>query len=159
MYFDNCNNLDELKKAYKRLALKNHPDMGGDVETMKAINAEYDRMFNILKNENSSTRKDATTTETAADFKEIIEKLIKIPEIEVELCGSWLWITGNTKPVKEQLKEAGCKWAHKKQKWFWRADNKKCGWSKGSQSMETIRAKYGSETVLKTGRRVALAGA
>ena len=29
-YFVNCKNLDELKKAYKAAAMKNHPDMGGD---------------------------------------------------------------------------------------------------------------------------------
>lgn len=26
-YFVNCKNLDELKKAYKAAAMKNHPDM------------------------------------------------------------------------------------------------------------------------------------
>lgn len=33
-YFVNCKNLDELKKAYKAAAMKNHPDMGGDTATM-----------------------------------------------------------------------------------------------------------------------------
>lgn len=35
-YFVNCKNLDELKKAYKAAAMKNHPDMGGDTATMQA---------------------------------------------------------------------------------------------------------------------------
>ncbi len=38
-YFVNCRNLDELKKAYKAAAMKNHPDKGGDTATMQAINA------------------------------------------------------------------------------------------------------------------------
>ena len=38
-YFANIKTLEELKKEYKRLALENHPDRGGDVEVMKARNA------------------------------------------------------------------------------------------------------------------------
>ena len=35
--FAACKTLDELKKAYKAAALKNHPDLGGDTATMQAI--------------------------------------------------------------------------------------------------------------------------
>ena len=33
-YFTNCKTLDELKAEYRRLAMANHPDRGGDMETM-----------------------------------------------------------------------------------------------------------------------------
>ena len=48
-YFTNINTLDELKAAYRRLSLKHHPDCGGDEETMKAINAEHDELFEAQK--------------------------------------------------------------------------------------------------------------
>lgn len=32
----------DVKKAYRRLAILNHPDRGGSVETMKKINAAYE---------------------------------------------------------------------------------------------------------------------
>jgi curved DNA-binding protein CbpA len=38
-YFKNISSLDDLKAQYRALALANHPDMGGDAETMKAINS------------------------------------------------------------------------------------------------------------------------
>ena len=37
MFFERCRTLAELKAEYKRLAMLHHPDMGGDLETMKAV--------------------------------------------------------------------------------------------------------------------------
>lgn len=34
-YFKDCNSLDEARKTYYRLAMKFHPDKGGDVELFK----------------------------------------------------------------------------------------------------------------------------
>lgn len=48
-YFAQCKNLEELKKEFRRLAMIHHPDRGGNVETMKEINNEYDMMFPVLK--------------------------------------------------------------------------------------------------------------
>ncbi len=48
-----------MKKEYKRLAMKHHPDInGGSEKDMKEINAEYDSLFATLKNvhQNSSRR-------------------------------------------------------------------------------------------------------
>ena len=47
-YFKNVKNVEDLKTAYKKLARKNHPDMGGDIEVMKAINNEFDMLVAIL---------------------------------------------------------------------------------------------------------------
>lgn len=46
-YFSSCENLDEHRAEYRRLIKINHPDVGGDAETMKAINNAYDlRLMN-----------------------------------------------------------------------------------------------------------------
>ena len=42
-YFAGINDLTTLKSEYKRLALENHPDRGGDTAVMQAINADYVR--------------------------------------------------------------------------------------------------------------------
>ena len=56
-YFKNIETLEQLRKAYKDLLKKHHPDNGGSEETMKAINVEYEQLFKILKNrhENKAT--------------------------------------------------------------------------------------------------------
>lgn len=40
-YFKNISSVNELRKEYRILAIKNHPDKGGDTEIMQNINAEF----------------------------------------------------------------------------------------------------------------------
>lgn len=56
-YFKNVRSYKELKETYRDLLKKNHPDNGGNLETMQEINQEYDIAFRIWKN------KDQTITE------------------------------------------------------------------------------------------------
>lgn len=150
-WFKNINNLDELKKAYRRLAMQHHPDMGGDLETMKEINNEHDELFELLKAEQNrradadTTGRTYHTTETASEFRAIIDYLLRLDGLEVELCGSWLWIGGNTKAHKEQLKAAGCRWSNNKKLWYWHHKEDGSRWHRGSKSINQIRSKYGSQ--------------
>ena len=41
--------IDEIKKSYKKLALKHHPDRGGDPETFKKINEAHDVLSDANK--------------------------------------------------------------------------------------------------------------
>lgn len=47
MYFSNITSLGELKRQYRKLALANHPDRGGSEEAMKAINAEFEKLYAV----------------------------------------------------------------------------------------------------------------
>ena len=100
-YFSGVNSLEALKREYKRLALANHPDRGGDTATMQAINAEYDEVFDRLRgvheaadDSDSGGTQNRATAETAADFRIIIDILIRMGGIEIELCGRWLGSAG-----------------------------------------------------------------
>lgn len=152
-YFSGVNSLEALKREYKRLALENHPDRGGDTATMQAINAEYDEAFARLRDvhetadvSNSGGTQKRATAETAAEFRIIIDTLIRMGGIEIELCGRWLWISGNTYAHRAELKAAGCKWASKKQMWYWHPAGEITN-SRRSTPMDRIRSRYGSEIV------------
>ena len=67
-YFVNCKSLDELKKEFRRLAMENHPDRGGDAEVMALINAEYEKLFPVLKLAFNRTA-EVPTHETADSFR------------------------------------------------------------------------------------------
>lgn len=150
-YFKNISTIDELKKAYRKLCQINHPDNGGHVETMAQINTEYAEAFNALKNaHNAKAAADETgrtkpINECPEEFINIITELLKIKGLNIELCGSWIWISGETKVNKETLKALGCRWASKKLMWYWR-NEKDAVRSRGAKSMDYIRTKYGSES-------------
>lgn len=144
--------IEELKKQYFALAKKYHSDLtGGSDEKMKEINAEYDELFRQFKDIHASLKEEGETytakeptSEAPEDFRAIIEALLKM-DLSVELCGRWLWIGGDTKPHKEELKALGCKWAAKKKLWSWHypEDGIKKR-RKGTLSMDSIRGTYGS---------------
>ena len=153
-YFTNINTLDELKAAYRRLSMKHHPDRGGDTATMQEINAEHDELFELLKKQhNASADEFHQTTETPEEFREIIELLLKLEGLTVELCGSWLWIGGDTRQHKETLKAAGCHWSNNKKLWYWHHAEEGRKWRRGKATMSDIRMKYGSQVFDAAGER------
>ena len=118
-----CGNLEELKKAYKKLAFATHPDRGGSTELFQYLGSVYEKKFKALQmnTENKQEKK-----ETPSTFKDIIDNLISIIPtgitITVEIRGSWLWIAKeNSKEVysiKEKIKEIGFQWSTKNKQWF-----------------------------------------
>lgn len=145
-YFANIKTLEELKKEYKRLALENHPDRGGDVEVMKAINAEYDIMFNKVKDIHVNAKGETYTkenTETPSEFKDIIDKLIRMEGLEIEIIGCFIWLSGNTKAHKDNIKALGFKWHSTKKMWY-KAPEDYRKKSKKKYSIEEIRDMYGT---------------
>ena len=48
------------------------------------------------------------------DLEKIISQILHFENITIELVGSWIWLSGNTKEIKDKLKELGFKWASKK---------------------------------------------
>jgi len=65
-YFNRIDTLDVLKTEYRRLAMENHPDLGGDTEVMKEINAEFDLAFRILE---KKAPVKTSGTETAGEYR------------------------------------------------------------------------------------------
>lgn len=155
--------LNELKQLYRAFALQFHPDHGGNEEAMKAINIEFTRLFAILKdrqNDEAARAHDAgnwagysTTTETPEEFIDIISKLAQIPGLIVELCGCWLWISGETYQHKEALKAAGCKWSKSKKIWYWRHEEDFCRKYRAGAELDIneIRDLYGSQIIGRNG--------
>ena len=147
-YFRNCKTAEELKKEYRKLAMKLHPDIiGGDGEEFKEMQNEFERLWERLKNVHTNSEGETynrETTETAKDFIHIIDVLTRLDGIEVEICGSWIWVSGNTKEHREILKQLNFKWAHKKQAWYYHTEPFKKR-SKRELTLDEIREMFGSQ--------------
>ena len=48
-YFKNVQTLDELRKQYKDILKRYHPDNGGSEDITKAINVEQEKLFKNIK--------------------------------------------------------------------------------------------------------------
>ena len=75
--------------------------------------------------------------------------------LEIELCGRWLWIGGETMKHKEELKACGCRWSSTKKLWPWHFQEAGMTWHKGSKTTAQIRSKYGSTTFTRTASNTA----
>jgi hypothetical protein len=145
-YFNNCQTIEEVKSLYKQLAKDNHPDRGGDTATMQAINSEYAfACAKIAKGAGLSDEQADTAIKLSEEYRQVIEKIIHLPGIVIEVVGHWIWVTGNTKPVKDTLKDAGFYFASKKVAWYYR--NEAFAVRGNGAPLEQIRRKYGSETI------------
>ena len=156
--------IEDAKRQYKHLVFTYHPDVAcakGTMdyeeanEAMKTINAEWDYLrkhnYNVHESADGSIYTD-WTQDTPDDvtnmFVEIIEQLIRMDGLEIEVCGSWLWVGGNTREHKDDLKAMGMRWAPKKHLWYkapksWKRNHR------GEFTMDEIRSRYGSQSVGK----------
>lgn len=157
-WFHNITTLDELRSEYRRLALMHHPDKGGSTSDMQEINNEYDLLSKKLINSNTSFSDGRKSWEhfVSGEIREKLMEVLFLPEVTIEVIGSWIWITGNTRPLKEELKACGFKFSSNKLAWYWQhGDYRK---KNGKQfSMEEIRAMWGSEEVENKKMRTQLA--
>lgn len=138
--------LEELKNAYRNLAKKYHPDKGGNKEDMQAVNAEYDRLFPKLKDIHTNKDGETYTKETAETpdyFKDLINELMKFEGVVIEVIGSFVWLSGNTKPYKEQIKALNFKWHTKKFVWYLAPQDYRKR-SRKNYELDEIRNMYGT---------------
>ena len=91
------------------------------------------------------------TTEvlTPEQHREVAEGMARdlvrlFPELTVEIAGTWVWVSGDTKPRHQELKALGLRWSPKKQRWYHRGHG---GANRRGMPWDYIRDKYGAERV------------
>lgn len=155
-WFKNVSSVEELRKQYRELLKKYHPDNdGGSVEITQEINAEYDHLFADLSKENKADDKSSAYDDEAENeaFKSIINDIIHI-NADIEIIGSWVWVHGGYE-YRELLKSIGFKFAPKKKCWCWHFGDYRRR-SKREISLEEIRQKYGSQKVNSKSKQFAI---
>jgi curved DNA-binding protein CbpA len=148
-FFTGCKTLQDVKTQYKKLVYQFHPDREtGNLETMKRINNEYEFIFEYVKNHpiNEQEEKTSKFADVNDGYREQIEKIIFIPNIEIEIRGSWVWVGGDTKPTKNIFKEAGFSWSPNNLEWYWKPYKQK-GYKHKPWGKEKQREVYGCQKI------------
>jgi len=99
----------------------------------------------ILSGENLTAEEIDEQLNLSEEYRKVIEQITNLAGVVIEVVGHWIWVTGNTYPVKHQLKEAGLFFAPKKLAWYYRAEEYKT--KGGKKTLDEIREKYGSEKI------------
>ena len=104
-FFKDCKDLNDVKNTYKNLAKMYHPDRGGDLEIMKAVNLEYEIASKIIMKKAGATSEnfESELLDLVA-YREAVQSIINLEGLVIEIVGKWIWVTGNTKPHKDVLK-------------------------------------------------------
>ena len=137
--------LDEIKKTYRQAASKYHPDHNpAGLEMMKLINAAYD-MLREAGEEQLNQFDHQSSRDYGAAFNDALNAILGLG-LEIEICGTWIWVSGDTRPHKDTLKAAHYLWSPKKLRWYFRPENQKSR-NRHSWEMDKIRTVHGSQDV------------
>lgn len=138
----------DIRKQFLKLAKTYHPDCGGSNEDMKQVNKEFDfldknwaQFVNDVNNEDNN--KPFINLEK---FQKALNPIIALKGINIEICGSWIWVTGMTYPHADIFRKAGYLWSKTKKAWFYNGQDKKHVFRK-PMSLGNIRQLHGSVKV------------
>jgi len=139
--------MTDVKKQYRKLASKYHPDKNPNGLTMmQIINEAYETLGKEDWHDLGEVSEDESHYAETVD--ELLMQVAAMDDVLVEVCGSWIWCTGNTKPYKEVFKTLGMTWAHKKLAWYLKpAGEVKKGWRGKAYSLDEIRERHGSSVI------------
>ncbi|MBK6700698.1 MAG: J domain-containing protein [Saprospiraceae bacterium] len=149
-YFNSCQSIEDVKHLYKQLAKQHHPDMGGRTETMQEINSEYSYIIaKLLKGSNLTVEEMESSILSSQNYRNAIDAIIGFVNITIELVGTWIWVTGNTYPYKDYLKENGFCYSHLKKAWYYRSEEFKAKFS-SKMELSALKRIYGSTTIVNS---------
>lgn len=157
-YFANLTTEAEITNVYKALRVALHPDNGGNTAAFQALGQQYAAAIAALRHDTAPDKggelpaaviclsEHSESSTIATGLLNMIDKTSQIPGISVELCGSWLWVTGNTRPVKEQLKALQFRFSGSKKAWYWHDPSQPYRRrSRRHYDMDEIRDLHGSQ--------------
>ena len=143
--------MEDVKKTYRKLCSKFHPDRNpAGNEMMKMVNAAYSKLSEGIDSgwKTEGTEEGSTY---ASDLDTAINAIIHCTGITIEVCGSFVWVGGNTKTWKSEIKAAGFKYSGKKKMWY-KSPKGFVKRSKRNWNMTDIRETFGSDEVATKSR-------
>jgi hypothetical protein len=126
-WFASVSTVEEAKALYRALALRFHPDRGGDAAVMAAIDAHYEAFLTASDGQISRGADGKARTYRYQPAREkalvqVIDQILKLrmPEVDILLIGLYVWVLGPTRAHTKPLRALDLLWHDKRQCWYWR---------------------------------------
>lgn len=139
----------DIKKHFRELSKKYHPDKGGTDEQFRELYNEYEY---LIKHFIEKEYKDVRMSEMV---KALIDELMYYEDMELEVVGDWLWVDTDRKNDK-LLKDLGFFWSSKHSKYYYSGSTKKVT-KCSSYSMQDMRNMMGNKKIAKKEKEERLA--
>ena len=148
VFFADCTDVDQARAKFKSLCKIHHPDVGGSAETFREMVREF-QAFQKAAWDQGGASKWGAEYKPKADSHDLGEKshailaeVVRFPDIQTEILGTWIWCSGETRKYKDQFKGLGMRWSKNKSAWFYHEQPyRKRG--KRSFSLDEIRGMHG----------------
>ena len=156
-YFKQCDNPQAVKNLFRDLLVQFHPDKHKDQfehynDITRGIIEQYQA---VLKGFDGYTAMGSDGRDHIYKYYPELEESIMaqvdmllhldMVNVEILIVGLWVWVEGDTKPYKENLKTAGMHWNGKRMAWQWKPYAGRPHYS--SQSNAAIKNWYGVDRV------------
>jgi hypothetical protein len=158
-YFQSCKTKQEAKKLFRELAKQFHPDaQTGNNDIMVSIIAEYEKVMKTLPTEKPNNNDNTEQTEEQFNFhvsqemQNILDNISHLP-IDIEIIGTWIWVSGDTFKYKSYLTAYNFVWCPTKKMYQWHIEKSKKYHTKAF-GIDEIRSTYGTTKVNNSFRPV-----
>lgn len=151
-YFEGLKEDAQIRRAYRTWAKELHPDCGGSDDLMKELNKQFLFALKAIdgKVSTGSDGKEHTYRYNEETETAVLEKLqevqnLRLPHsVTIALIGTWIWVTGETKPFAEKLgkKGVGLSFSGEKAAWYFHVGGYKRRSHKGG-NFQNMAMKYG----------------
>ena len=110
--------ISDIKKHFRELSKKYHPDKGGTDEQFRELYNEYEYLIKHF------VEKEYRAVRMSEMVKALIDELMYYEDMELEVVGDWLWVD-TSRDNDKLLKDLGFFWSSKHSKYYYSGSTKK----------------------------------
>lgn len=154
-WFGAFQSVEDIKKEYRRLVMKYHPDHGGNEDQFKEIQDEFEKLLETFVWASFSGYEKETGKEASGNafvFADILKKVIHF-NIRIEIIGYWIYAFESFE-YKDKLKTMGFWFSKKHRAWVYSGGKK--GKFRTNFSLDEIKKNHGYQSIRDKEERIAL---